>query len=137
MYTPPTTTHRPRSISRTLASALTVGVVLALPLAPLVGCAIISSDQHTSFTGNYVASDTLSKIIVGESTPEFTEAILGEPSSKTDLDDGSSIWRWDYTIRRESDGSLLLIFDGESSSSKKHSTYVHFKDGVVVKKWRS
>ena len=119
----------------------TIPIILAsgalLALAPLVGCSIVSSDQHTSFSGNYVAADSLSQIAVGESTPDYTAAILGEPTSTTDLDDGSTIWQWDYTESRSSDGHVLLLFNGESSSKKAHSTYVHFKDGVVVKKWRS
>lgn len=108
-----------------------------LALGPTLGCSIVSSDNHVSYTGNYVASDAMNNIRIGDSTPAYTEAILGEPTSKTDLDDGTSIWRWDYTESRSSDGSVLLIFNGESSSSKQKSAYVQFKDGVAVKKWRS
>ena len=110
---------------------------VALTLAPMVGCSIISSDNHVSYTGNYVPADTFSRVRVGESTPAFVQATLGEPTSKTDLEDGSSIWRWDYVIRRSGEGRLLLVFDGESSSEKKHSSYVQFEHGIATKKWRS
>ena len=117
---------------RRIAIAALAAAACALP-----ACSVISSENHVSYTGNYVPSDSLGQIRLGESTPEYTEAILGEPTSKSDLEDGTSIWRWDYTVRKSGEGNLLFVFDGESSSEKKHSTYVQFKDGVAVKKWRS
>lgn len=112
---------------------------LALPALLVLagGCSIVRSDSHVSYTGNYVSTDSLTQIQVGESTPSYVEAILGEPTSRSELENGSIIWRWDYTESRSSDGSLLLIFDGSSSRTRKHSTYVQFEDGVVAKKWRS
>lgn len=112
-------------------------LALAAGAMALPACSIISSENHTSYTGNYVPSDSLGQIRLGESTPEYTAAVLGEPTNKAELDDGTSIWRWDYTVRKSGEGSLLLVFDGESSSEKKQSTFVQFKDGVAVKKWRS
>jgi outer membrane protein assembly factor BamE (lipoprotein component of BamABCDE complex) len=117
---------------RRLIALCAAAVAMALP-----ACSVIESENHVRYTGNYVPADSLSQIKLGESTPEYTAAILGEPTSKSDLDDGTSIWRWDYTVRKEGEGSLLLVFDGESSSEKKQSTFVQFKDGVAVKKWRS
>lgn len=119
------------------ALAVLIPAIALAAAASLTGCAIISSDNHVSYTGNYVASDTFSRVKIGESTPAFVEATLGEPTNKADLEDGTSIWRWDYVVRRSGEGSLLLVFDGESSSEKKHSSYVQFENGVAVKKWRS
>lgn len=124
----------PRALAVVTPAAL---LLAAAALSPLAGCSIVSSDNHVSYTGNYVASDTFGRVKVGESTPSYVEATLGEPTSKTDLEDGSSIWRWDYIVRRSGEGSVLLVFDGESSSEKKHSSYVQFADGVATKKWRS
>lgn len=124
----------PRALAVVTPAAL---LMSAAALAPLVGCSIISSDNHVSYTGNYVPSDSFSRVKPGESTASFVEATLGEPTSKTDLEDGSSIWRWDYVVRRSGEGSVLLVFDGESSSEKKHSSYVQFENGVAAKKWRS
>lgn len=118
--------------ARRLIATCAAALALTLP-----ACSIISSENHVSYTGNYVPSDSLSQIRLGESTPEYTSAILGEPTSKSDLEDGTSIWRWDYTVRKSGEGSLLLVFDGESSSEKRQSTFVQFRDGVAVKKWRS
>lgn len=123
---------RRRAAMLALTAATLAAAALALP-----GCTVISSENHTSFTGNYVPADSLSQISLGESTPEYTEALLGAPTNKADLEDGTSIWRWDYTVRKSGEGSLLLVFDGESSTEKKHSTFVQFQDGVAVKKWRN
>jgi outer membrane protein assembly factor BamE (lipoprotein component of BamABCDE complex) len=112
-------------------------LALAAAALALPGCAVISSENHTSYSGNYVPNDSLGQVRLGESTPEYTEALLGAPTNKADLEDGTSIWRWDYTVRKSGEGSLLLVFDGESSTEKKHSTFVQFQDGVAAKKWRN
>jgi len=123
--------------ARTALNVLLPTALIVTTALPLTGCSIISSNNHVSYTGNYVPSDSFSRVKTGESTTAFVEATLGEPSSRTDLEDGSSIWRWDYVVRRSGEGSLLLVFDGESSSEKKHSSFVQFAHGVATKKWRS
>ncbi len=117
-------------------STRTAAVALTLVAAALPGC-LISSENHVSYTGDYVPSDKLGQITIGESTPAFTTAILGEPTSKTDLEDGTSIWRWDYVERRSGEGAVLLVFAGENSSEVARSTYVQFENGVASKKWQS
>lgn len=124
------TLARPALAAATLAAALAAAAMTG-------GCSVIESDNHVSYTGNYVPTDSFSRIEVGRSTPAFVEATLGEPTSRTDLEDGTQIWRWDYVVRRSGEGSLLLVFDGQSSSEKRHASFVQFQDGVVVKKWRS
>jgi outer membrane protein assembly factor BamE (lipoprotein component of BamABCDE complex) len=116
---------------RTLAA-----IGLSLALIPLAACSIVESENRVSFSGNYVPADSFSRVVVGESTPAFVEATLGEPSARTALEDGAEIWRWDYVVNSSGSGRLLLVFDGRSSSQKKRAAYVQFADGVVSRKWR-
>lgn len=116
---------------------LSVMVLMGLPLsAALPACTIVRSDSHVSHTGNVVPPDAYSGVSRGDSEA-YVEATLGGPTSRTELDEGRSIWRWDSTIRRRGSGSVLLLFHSHNSSEKRQSVYVQFKDGVVEKKWKS
>lgn len=110
--------------------------VAAVSLAVLPGC-LIGSDRQVRTTGSFVQRDALDRVMVGESTPAFVEAMLGAPSSKTTLENGQEVWRWDYTRIENSDGYLFLIFRGETRKEHRASTYVQFKDGVVIEKWQA
>lgn len=109
---------------------------VAFVSATLGGCLVNSSSTETR-TGNYVPESTFSRLEPGRTTASFVEATLGAPDSRTKIDDGSEIWRWTYTERSESSGSVFLIFGGSNERKVDRSAFVQIKDGVVVKAWRS
>ncbi len=114
--------------------------VLRCAAVPLVigsmsGC-LINSENHTSYAGNYVSPAVLSHVTIGQS-PSQVEAYLGAPNAKITNDDGSSLWRWDYTESHNGEGDLFLLFHGEHSTTKPHATFVEFRDGAVSKVWTS
>ena len=81
-------------------------------LAPaLAGCVIVNADSHTKYEGRYVGDETLAQIRPG-STQEFVSALIGEPTSRTDLSDGTAIWKWSYSKRVTSKNYVLLLFSG-------------------------
>lgn len=100
------------------------------------GC-LIHSDDHESFSGRYVSENSLRNIEPGSTRRDFVLATLGEPTARTPLDAGGEIWRWDYTRSKSSEGSVFLLFHGDSDSTTQHHVYVSFKtDGTVDKVWR-
>lgn len=111
-------------------AALTVAFSLALG-----GC-LITSHDHTDYSGRRVDSSTFSQIEPGKTTKSWVEAALGQPSSTTKLDDGSELMKWEYTERKTSGGSVFLIFAGDSTNETRHAAYVQVRDGVVSKAWR-
>jgi outer membrane protein assembly factor BamE (lipoprotein component of BamABCDE complex) len=109
----------------------------AIALLPLVaaGCLVTSnSSEHRS--GNYVSDTTFSQIQPGKTTAGWVDATLGKPTSISRLDDGTEIWKYTYTERRNSDGAVFLIFGGSNSTETNHTAFVEIKDGVVRKAWR-
>jgi hypothetical protein len=62
---------------------------------------------------------------------------LGEPTSKTTLENGEELWKWQYSKVKESSGAVLFIFGGSSTSTEGGSSYVQMRDGVVTKAWRT
>ena len=110
-------------------------IVATFLLSGTVGCLVTSnSSQHRS--GNYVADTTFDQIRPGQTTEGWVDATLGKPTSVSRLDDGTEIWKYSYTERHDSSGSVFLIFGGSNSDEKTHTAFVEIKDGVVRKAWR-
>ncbi len=122
-------------MTKTYARAL-----LAVCLAVLLltsGC-LVTSSSHSSTSGNYIAPSTFDQIDCGKTTASWVKATLGEPSRKTKVEGtDSEIWKWAYTEKKKGDGTIFLIFAGNSEDEKQHAAYVEIKDGVVTKKWRA
>ena len=111
---------------------------LILSGAMLVGAAgcLVSSDTHQSRSGTYVADTTFNQIKPGKTTESWVRATLGPPTSETKLDDGTRLWKYSYTERRESSGAVFLIFGGHDEKEQTHTAFVELKDGLVTNAWR-
>jgi outer membrane protein assembly factor BamE (lipoprotein component of BamABCDE complex) len=112
-------------------------LTLPLLLAPtLAGCVIVNADSHTRYEGRYVGDETLAQIRPG-ATQEYVTALIGEPTSRTDLTDGTAVWKWAYSKRVTSKNHVLLLFSGDSSQESQGAVYVEFgPDGLVRRTWR-
>jgi len=115
-------------------TALVLGSALAAALT-WGSCAIVSSHSDVDRTGNYVSPETFEQVKVGTST-EYVTAILGEPSSKSTLSDGTEIWKWRYTEVRESHGGVIFVVNSRKTTDSVHNSYVEFQDGKVARAWR-
>ena len=114
---------------RSLLAALCLGTALA-------SCVVIDADSHTKYRGRHVSDATLERIEPG-AAQDYVLALLNEPSSKSDLSDGTTIWRWSYTKETSSRNSLILVFSGNSSSETHGNVYVEFdSDSKVRRTWR-
>ena len=112
--------------------------VAALGLActtVLPGC-LINSSNSTSISGRYIGPNTLSQIEPGKSREDFVVATLGTPTTKTTLEDGSQVWRYEYRKRTQSSGRVFLLLDSDNFTEKDGAVYVILRDGIVEKTWR-
>jgi hypothetical protein len=110
-------------------------IALAVITLTQPGC-LFGSHSKVTTTGNAVAVSTFNQIEPGKSTGAFAKGVLGEPDSTKALEDGSEIWRWSYTEKREEAGYVFLIFGGSNEKTVTKSAYVQVKQGTVVKTWR-
>lgn len=123
---------QPRCYSQaTLSRSATA---LALVTLGLCGC-IINTDSHSQYSGKYISQQTLDQVSPGK-TKEFVLAVLGEPSTKTPLSDGTEIWKWRYRNTKRSSGSVLFVFNGDSTTETETATYVLFNADLVTETWR-
>jgi outer membrane protein assembly factor BamE (lipoprotein component of BamABCDE complex) len=109
---------------------------LALLAALPASCVVVHSDSHSTSSGREVSEATLAQIKPG-TTQEYVLALLGEPSSRSGLGDGSAIWKWSHTRRETSSGSFILLFSGDRTVEIEGACYVEFApDGLVRHTWR-
>lgn len=117
--------------SRVAIAAMMVGFAACAP-----GCLISQhSDEH--YSGTYVSEPTFAQIQTGVTTRAWILGTLGEPTTKTQLENGEELWKWQYAKVKQSGGAVLFIFGGSSTSTEGGSAYVQIKDGVVTKAWRT
>ncbi len=67
---------------------------------------------------------------------QWVHATLGEPSSRTGPEE-DQIWKYVYTTRTDSHGSVFLIFGGSDVKKTTSEAFIEFRDGVVANKWRA
>lgn len=106
-----------------------------LSLAALSGC-LVNSSTRTEFSGRYVSPTTINQIEPGKTRDEFVTAVLGCPTSKTPLTDGSEIWKWEYQKKSSSNGYVFLLVSANDKSEKQGATYVVMRCGTVEKVWQ-
>jgi outer membrane protein assembly factor BamE (lipoprotein component of BamABCDE complex) len=100
------------------------------------GCLVTSNSEETR-SGNYISDSTFDQIKPHETTAGWVRATLGKPTSVDRLDDGTEIWKYSYSVRKESSGAVFLLFGGSSANEVEHTAFVQIKDGVVTKAWRT
>jgi outer membrane protein assembly factor BamE (lipoprotein component of BamABCDE complex) len=111
-----------------------IRVVLLTAICSLGGC-LVTASSETTHNGTRVAPDTFAQIKPGTTTAGWVEATLGPPTSKNKTGD-DEVWKYVYTEHTDSGGAIFLIFGGSGSSDKSETSFIEFKDGVVINKWR-
>jgi outer membrane protein assembly factor BamE (lipoprotein component of BamABCDE complex) len=109
-------------------------VAASLACTALGGC-LIGSTTQTETSGHQIGNDTLAQIQAGKDM-SYVTALIGDPTNKTVLDGGTEIWKWRYTERKNSSGTVIFLLSADNKTETSNTTYVEFKDGVVVKAWR-
>jgi len=110
-------------------------VLFALSL-PLTACVIVNADSHKTYQGRFVGEETLSKIEPG-TTQEYVLAVIGEPTTRTNLSTGGSVWKWEFSEKVTRKGHILFVLRDDSTKETRGATYVEFgEDGLVTSSWR-
>jgi len=117
-------------------SKKTVSLALAAASMALLSGCLVHSSSRTEVSGRYISAQTISQIEPGKTKDDFVMAVLGAPSSKNQLSDGSEVWKWDYNKKKSSNGSVFLLVDTDSHTESQGSTYVIMRNCVVEKVWQ-
>lgn len=120
-------------LSRNLATV--VALTLAACFLLTAGC-LVRGKNYENIEGRYIGDQTLSRIEPGETNREWVLAVMGEPTTKSTLDTGRQIWKWEYRRVKSSSGSVLFVFGGSDRSVEVRNVYVEFEDDTVTSVWR-
>jgi outer membrane protein assembly factor BamE (lipoprotein component of BamABCDE complex) len=99
------------------------------------GC-LVASDTHQTRSGTYVAPSTLQQIHPQQTTQDWVQKVMGNPTGKDVLADNSEIWRYSYSEKTTSSGAVFLVFAGSDVKETGGTIFVQFKDGVVTNYWK-
>jgi len=111
--------------------ALLTTLVLAFTAS---GC-LVGKSSNTKFTGRYIGEETLRQIEAGDTQDEVF-SLLGEPTSRTQKESGTAIWKYAYTQATTKSGAVFLLFGSETTTQTEGAVYVEFDDErKVVKTW--
>ena len=100
------------------------------------GC-LVTSHSEQKRSGNYVSDSTLNQIEPGRTSASWVRATLGAPSSVEEPDEQTEIWKYRYSERKDSSGSVFLLFAGNDSKETTGTVFVEVRHGVVTRYWRS
>ena len=111
---------------RTAAALALIGVVA------LGGCE--SNRRLGLFPPNsrLIGQSTLDRIKPGETTAEWVDAVLGQPTDIEDLSLGREIWKYRYQV--VSGGSYRLHARSDKGGTVR-TIYIEMADNVVTDKW--
>jgi hypothetical protein len=120
-----------------MRSIQTAALLAALGFSTLVmpGC-LVNSSSKTHQSGTFVGKGTLEQIEPGRSTESFVVALLGQPTTRKDLGDGTELMRWVHTRRRTSSGGVFLLVASHNESETNTTTYVLLRDSIVDRVWQ-
>ena len=109
-------------------------LALALLALALPGCLVMSSEK-TEVEGTPVSEETFSQIQPG-SPEDLAMSLLGEPTSREDLSDGSTLVKWSFRRTTKRGKAILVIFAGSTKKEETGTIYVILRDGKVERIWR-
>lgn len=88
------------------------------------------------FEGQYISDELFKRLKENETTEDWVLALLGEPTSRYTLNDGTSVWKWVYREQGFNTSVFKLTGSDEEPTLPQLLTFVRLRDGVVIEKWR-
>lgn len=95
-----------------------------------------NSTVSYSGKGAMVSQKTLDQIEPGKTSKVKLLALLGEPTRKKELSDGSELYTCSYVKKTINDVAVFLVLAMHEDDEKRDSLYFEIEDDVVRKFWR-
>ena len=117
-------------------------VMFGLSLTGLIllgsGCLVVSQKSVTlGSNGPRVSAKTLEQIEPGRTSKAKVIALLGEPNSKQELDDGTELYKYVYSKQTTKNAVVFLLLTSHDTLDERSELFVEIKDGVVQNFWKS
>ena len=120
---------------RTTAALLTLSLVL--PAFSIGGCLVCGTSSVTyDGKGPMVSQKTLDRIEPGTTSKLELLALLGEPTRKEELSDGTELYTYNYVKKTEKNVTVLLLLAVHEDDEDRNRLYFEIEDDVVRKFWQ-
>ena len=83
-----------------------------------------------------VSQKTLDQIEPGKTSKVKLLALLGEPTRKKELSDGSELYTYSYVKKTTNNVAVFLVLAMHEDDEKHDSLYFEIENDVVRKFWR-
>lgn len=129
----------PGRIAVEAAQDMPVRMTAPVPIALTGPITIQLSGAGTQYEGTYISASLMDLIKEEETTADWILAVLGEPTARATLRDGTEIWKWVYQpVRHEGNLVSVLGFgEDEEPEPRPIMAFVRLRGEVVIGKWRS
>lgn len=119
------------------SAAVVLGLCLAAVVLAATGCLVMGGKSvKYGPHGAMVSEDTLEQIERGRASKSKLVALLGEPSNKQQLEDGTEIYKYLYTKETSGGVAVFLILAVGDSTEQRNELFFEIKDDVVVDWWK-
>ncbi len=95
-----------------------------------------NSTVSYSGKGAMVSQKTLDQIEPGKTSKVKLLALLGEPTRKKELSDGSELYTYSYVKKTTNNVAVFLVLAMHEDDEKHDSLYFEIENDVVRKFWR-
>jgi hypothetical protein len=115
-----------------------IAIAQPVPIALTGPITIKLEGPSVDYEGIYVSEALMERITLGQTDAEWLSAVIGEPTSRHPMSDGTEIWKWVYRPRGTQTPLVDLLGQGQEKRPDPQpiTAFVRLKDGVVVDKWR-
>ena len=110
-----------------------LGVIL-LTCFVASGC-VVSSDTTSHESGKKLKDSTLKQLEPGKTTKEWTISVLGTPSSRNKLDNGTEVFKYEYSKTVDEEFAIFLLWASDSEKKTSQSICLEFKDNILTRYW--
>jgi outer membrane protein assembly factor BamE (lipoprotein component of BamABCDE complex) len=110
-----------------------LGVIL-LTCFVASGC-VVSSDATSHESGKKLKDSTLKQLEPGKTTKEWTISVLGTPSSRNKLDNGTEVFKYEYSKTVDEEFAIFLLWASDSEKTTSQSVCLEFRDNILTRYW--
>ena len=113
----------------------TIKLVVILLICFVTSGCIVSTENKSQERGKKLKNSSLRKLEPGVTTKDWTVSVLGTPTSRSKVDNGTEVLKYEYskTVNHELVIFLLLASDSEKTTSE--SVCLEFKDDILTRYW--
>lgn len=88
------------------------------------------------YEGVFISERLLERVEVNKTSTDWLLAVLGEPTGRAELRDGTSIWKWSYRPLEQEASVISLFGSAKDEPALQPSTvFVRLRNDVVIEKW--